>query len=140
MKEDNVQRIQEMNELILTDKRIKEDILKLDPTKIKFKRYGLINKEWVEKYKILYNFDDFIKYQKINPNQNGEDIFILKDLIPIFESKSLKDNNGKFRLNVNLPSNFTIVNENFINLISKNIKKDIEETQEIKSMKELQWI
>ena len=128
MEKDNSQRIQEMNELILTEKKIKEDILKKGATEIKFERYGLINKEWVEKYKRLYNFDDFLKNQKINPNQNRENIFILKDLIPIFESKLLKDDNGKYRFNVNLPSNFTLVNENFINLISKNIKKDIEET------------
>jgi len=128
MEEDNNQRIKEMNELKLTEKEIKEDILKQGPTELKFKRYGLINTDWVEKYKKFYNFDDFIKNQKINPNQNGENIFILKDLIPTFESKSLKDDNGKNRFNVNLPSNFTIVSENFINLISKNINMELKET------------
>ena len=122
-----------MNELKLSEQEIKEDIFKQGPTEIKFKRYGLINKDWVEKYKQFYNFDDFIKSKKINPNQNGENIFILKDLIPSFESKLLKDNNEKNRFNVNLPSNFTIVNENFIKLISKNINKELKETPQGKS-------
>ena len=133
MEEDNNQRIQEMNELKLSEQEIKEDIFKQGPTEIKFKRYGLINKDWVEKYKKFYNFDDFIKSKKINPNQNGENIFILKDLIPSFESRLLKDNNEKNRFNVNLPSNFTIVNENFIKLISKNINKELKETPQGKS-------
>ena len=133
MEEHNDQRIQEMRELESTEKKIKEDILKQGPTEIKFKKYGLINKDWIEKYKKIYNYDDFIKNQKINPNQNGEDIFKLKDLIPTFESKSLDDNNGKHRFNVDLPSNFTLVSEIFMNLISKNIKKELKETPQGKS-------
>jgi len=128
MKESNDQLIKEMSELQLSEKKIKENILKQGPTEIKFERYGLINKDWIKKYKEIYNFDDFIKTQKINSIQNGEDIFILKDLTPKFEVKTLKDDNGKHLFNVNLPSNFTIVREDFINSISKKLKNDTNET------------
>ena len=54
-----------MNELYNCEKKIKENILKLNRKNIFIENYVLLNKNWIEKYKKYYNYEYFLKNKEI---------------------------------------------------------------------------
>ena len=129
--EDSIQRIEEMFELHISEMAIKEDITKFNSEKIIFQKYGLLNKNWLKKYKSFYNYDYFIKNEEIKYYDKENNIFIIKDLIPKFDKKSLKNKYDNSNIDISIPTNFILVSENFINLISHNFENKNNDDNEI---------
>jgi len=82
-----------------------------------FEIYGLLNDEWIEKYKNKFNYN----LQKLQFNNNFSDnIFKVSDLLPKFENLELEY--GEEKIRINFPNNFSLVSKKFINLITKNFE------------------
>ena len=112
-----------MNELYNCEKKIKENILKLNRKNIFIENYVLLNKNWIEKYKKYYNYEYFLKNKEIESQTNSENIFIIKDLIPEFDDRPIECEDEKIKnLNCSLPHNFVLVSDNFIKLILNNFE------------------
>ena len=118
--------IDEMFELHLCENKIKEDIIKFNQNCTNSQKYVLINKNWIEKYKQYYNYENFLKTQDINsPPSIIENIFIIDYLFPEFDYRPLESKNEeKNNMNFSLPKNFVLVSENFIKLIMENFGKN----------------
>jgi hypothetical protein len=103
---------EQYEELCYCEEEIKNNLKKNKGFEKKFKKYGLLDKKWVDAYK-KYLFDSlkdkvrgrFIFKDSFSPEKE-EKIFCL-----ITENKSYY-----------FPINFILVSEKFINLLSKNIK------------------
>ena len=102
---------EQYKELCYCEEEIKNN-LKIKGFEKKFKKYGMLDKNWVDKYK-KYLFDSL--------NDKNREKFVLdKALDPKSEEKIfclITENQSYY-----FPVNFTLVSEQFINLLSKNIK------------------
>ena len=82
---------------------------KIKKTNLKpvFKKYGLLNKDWVEKFK-----------SSLYSKKQNEIIFQYEKISPNFEKKFPELETQLYSLS--LPNNFTLVSEELINFISSN--------------------
>ena len=113
-------RIEEMKEL----NDFEQKILKEDNNNEKnFKKYGLLNNEWIKKYK---NLD--LKNNQIN-NNSRENIFKIEDLKPKFELLDLNDDE---KTKISIPIDFALVSGKFIDLISKHFENGDERVRFLK--------
>ena len=115
---DRQQKINEFKELTKGENEINNELNNSKGIEKGFKKFCLLNKDWVFKYK------KFLLENKDNRNNGG-------DLLNI---KSIKKNNVERDFTyVNkdfsfyFPSNFALVSENFINLLFKHLKKSEQE-------------
>ena len=96
-------------ELNSSELSVKNEILKNYKEK-QFKKYGILNKDWIEEYKNIFNENET---DSINKN-----IFDIKKLIPNFDNREIKvDINNK--IIIYFQQIFFFVSENFINLLNK---------------------
>ena len=96
-------------ELNSSELSVKNEILKNYKEK-QFKKYGILNKDWIEEYKNIFNENET---DSINKN-----IFDIKKLTPNFDNREIiVDINNK--IIVNFPKNFFLVSENVINLLEE---------------------
>ena len=91
-------------ELYFIENEINNNIKKLNLKPI-FKKYGLLNKDWVDEYK------SSLMGGKLNYN-----IFQFEKISPNFEKKFNEIDKKLYSISV--PTNFVLVTENLINLIS----------------------
>jgi len=105
---------EQYQELCDCEEEIKNNLKKSTGFEKKFKKYGVLDKKWVDTYK-KYLFDS------LNNKVRKKFIFKAQDLRPKIEEKIfclITDNQTYI-----FPVNFTLVSEKFINLLSKNIIK-----------------
>jgi hypothetical protein len=88
-----------------------------------FEKFGLLNSEWIEKYKNKYNYNLYLQNGQIK-NNCTENIFKIVDLTPKFEELELGDDQEKIR--IKYPNNFVLVSKKFIDLITKNFENEDE--------------
>jgi len=74
-----------------------------------FEKYGLLNSEWIEKFK---------------KNNFNENIFKIEDLSPKFENIEFDEDNKKIKINI--PNNFVLVSKQFFDSISNIFKNEDE--------------
>ena len=110
----------ELSELYLCENKIKEEIIKFKQNWT-IRKYALINKNWIEKYKQYYNYEHFLKTYEIKFPSNIGNIFVFNNLIPEFDDRPLELINGKTNNNMDcsILKNFVLVSEEFIELIMK---------------------
>ena len=134
MKDNEItQIIEEIFEVNICEKKIKEEIIKLNQNGINYQKYVLLNKNWIEKYKKCYNYEQFIKTQQINFPSNIENIFNKVNLIPEFDISPLDlKNEIKNNLNFPLPRNYVLVSVKFIKLIMKHFENSNSKRNNIK--------
>ena len=115
----NEQRKKEYNELLNGEKEIKNELKKPGGLEKGYKTYYLLDYNWVENYKALLANNNFKKFNNLlNVNliiEKGED----KDFSYVHH-----------RFKFTFPYNFTLVTENFIDLLCKNFNK--KEQKELK--------
>lgn len=103
---------EQYKELCYCEEDIKNNLEKSKGFEKNYKKYGMLDKNWVDIYK-KYLFDSL--------NDKVREKFIFKEsFYPELEEKifCLITDNKMY----NFPVNFTLVSEQFINLLSKNIK------------------
>ena len=110
----------EMLELKKFESKIKGKIMN-NSNEIIFQKYGLLNKNWIEKYKKYYNYEHFLqKNEFISPSYKQNIFFDITVLLPKFDESSLNDDVEDIKnLNCSIPINFTLVSINFLNLIKQ---------------------
>lgn len=116
---EEIKKNDEMKELYIFEQKILTKALINEKA---FKKYGILNKEWIEKYKKTYNYNLYIKNKKINFNPN-ENIFKIDNLIPKLEILDLNDDE---KIKIYIHDDFVLVSEKFIGLISKNFENELE--------------
>jgi len=120
--ENNLNRlkINEMLELNKCEKKIKDQINKNKSNEIIFQKYGLLNKNWIEKYKYYYNYEHFLQKNEFISPSDKQDIFDITYLLPKFDESSLNDDVEDIKnLHCSIPINFTLVSKNFLDLIKQ---------------------
>jgi len=115
---EEIKRKDEMKELYDFEQKITANANSNEKT---FEIYGLLNNEWIEKYKNKYNYNLYLQKGQFN-NNFSENIFIIDDLLPKFENLELDYDKQKIEINYN--NNFALVSIKFINLITKNFKNE----------------
>ena len=114
--------IDEMFELNLCEIKIKEEINKNNSNEINFQKYGLLNKNWIEKYKKYYNFEKFIQKQELETPSDKQNNFEIEitDLLPKYNENNINNEDEDIKnIKCSFPTNFTIVSKNFIDLIQQ---------------------
>ena len=108
---DNQQILDEFNEIYNEEEEIKKELY--DPRGIEkgFKKYCLLNKNWVKKYKTFLN--NFLS------EENKNNYFEYKYITTNYVSKLIVNKIYDF----NLPTNFFLVKSKLINLIDKYLTK-----------------
>ena len=101
---DEIKRSDEMKELYEFEQKIKTKTFNNE----EFEKFGLLNSEWIEKYKNKYNYKLYLQTNQIN-NNLSENIFKIVDLTPKFEDLELGDDEEKIR--INYPNNFVLVSK-----------------------------
>ena len=94
------------------EEEIKNEVYNNEGIEKGFKKYCLLDKNWVKKYKIFLN-------ESIRDENKKYYLFDYKSIIIKKEHKEIF--NGKYSFD--LPINFTLVKEEFINIISKHLTK-----------------
>jgi len=110
--DDKKRRREEMKELYAFEQKI---IAKTGNNERVFKKYGLLNNKWIEKYKNNYNYEFYLQNGQINYN-SSENIFIIEDLSPTL----------KYKNEMKIPNDFALVSKKFIDLISENFNDEYE--------------
>ena len=135
--------IKEILSLYMNTKKIKENIVLSISSCLKTK-YALLNKNWLENYKIIHNYSILQNHiEKNYPNLNENSLLenLLKDLDEEYFVKVINGRNNLFNLenncflieektenksNSKYPYNFVLVSEDFLNKI-KNKHKNFAE-------------
>ncbi len=115
---EEIKRKEEMKELNDFEQKI---ITKTYNNEKTFEKLGLLNNEWIEKYKNIYNYNMYLQNDLIN-NNISENIFIIDDLSPKFKNLELDDGDKKIKINILFE--FFLVSKKFIDLISKSFEDD----------------
>ena len=122
-------REEELNELLNSEQEIKNSLTNNNSVENKYKNYGLLDKNWLDNYKNdLYN----ILYNKTRNELNFNINFICpkKKTETYRHYKNQKNNKKAFNLiKYTFPTNFILVSEKFINLLSMNLNQEIEKTE-----------
>ena len=113
-----IKRREEFKELYTFEQKI---IAKTDINEKLLKKYGLLNHEWIEKYKNNYNYEFYLRNGQINYNSN-ENIFKIEALSPKLKKVELVE--YKKIIEINIPNNFVLVSKKFIDLVSKNFNDE----------------
>ena len=113
-----IKRSDEFKELYTFEQKI---IAKTDINEKLLKKYGLLNHEWIEKYKNNYNYEFYLQTGQIMYN-SIENIFIIEALSPKLKNFWLDEN--KKKIEINIPHKFVLVSKKFIDLISKNFNAE----------------
>ena len=93
---EEIKRKEEMKELNDFEQKI---ITKTYNNEKTFEKLGLLNNEWIEKYKNIYNYNMYLQNDLIN-NNISENIFIIDDLSPKFKNLELDDGDKKIKINI----------------------------------------
>ena len=117
---EEIKRKDEMKELLDFEQKI---ITKTYNNEKIFEKFGLLDNEWIEKYKNKYNYNLYLQKGLIN-NKTSDNIFKIDDLSPKFKNLELDD--GKEKIKINIFVDFFLVSKKFIGLISKNFENENE--------------
>ena len=109
------QKLDEFKELSNAEKEINNELNNYKGIDKGFKKFCLVNKDWVFKYKkFLYN--------NLYNRNNGEDLLDINLILKKSEKRDYSYVNKKFSFT--FPTNFALVSENFINLLHKHLEKN----------------
>jgi hypothetical protein len=118
---------EELFELKKGEQEIRKKLRSTNTLEDKYENYGLLDIDWLSKYKVYLN-------NYLNDKSKNRFNYNIKDICPKIKHKIffISQNNIKRNYKYNLPINFVLVTEKFINLLSSNLNK--KEKKIIKSM------